>query len=259
MLLLLSKLLPLPFYPVGLAIILGLVALVLIGRRMRRAAFVFCAVAVGVLLLFSLPITAHLLTRGLEGRYDPQRTYPRSSAIVLLGGAGVPALPPRLYPETGPFADRIMHAARLYHQDLAPILIVTGGKITFVSDFEGCEAENNAFLLRELMGVDSADIVIEGRTRNTREDALAVVNALSGRDVPYEIILVTSAVHMPRSVALMKKVGLTVHPAPCDFSAEKHFQWRILNLLPRASALYGSTVALHEYYGLLAYRLLGWI
>ncbi|MBD3243924.1 MAG: YdcF family protein [Chitinivibrionales bacterium] len=255
----LSKLLPIPLYPVGMAIILGIATVVLTAMHRYRAALVTASVATTVLFVFSLPATAYLLIRPLERRYPPPGTHPRASAIVLLGGGGTAPSPPRRYPETSIFGDRLIHAARLYKQGHAPHVICTGGLFPLLHDSPFTEAANNAHLLVNELGVDSGAIVLADQSRNTREDVLGVVEALRRLDMPYKVILVTSAMHMERAMRLMEKQGIAAHPAPTDFHVDAVFQWKLFDFLPRADALAESALALHEYYGLVAYRILGWI
>lgn len=260
MLTIISKLLAIPFYPAGLSLVLlsaGLVGVVLKRRRLS----IWCVSAgIGVLLVFSCPLTAYLLVRSLERRYDPPASFPPATAVVLLGGGGVSPSPPRRHPETNVWGDRLLHAARLYRQGCAHYVIVTGGTLPFVYEGGWTDARNYATLLTELWDIDTVSRVLKAdRSQTTHEDALEVVRVIGELQMPYDIILVTSAMHMHRSVRLMEKQGLTVYPAPTDYHVDAAFQWKLYNLLPNAMALYECQLALHEYYGLIAYRILGWI
>jgi len=83
-----------------------------------------------------------------------------------------------------------------------------------------------------------------------------------------KIILVTSALHMPRSLALFEKQGLQVIPAPVDFTITER-NWEnafkpgldefLIYLLPNASSLGLTTNALKEMIGMLIYDLRGWL
>ena len=73
------------------------------------------------------------------------------------------------------------------------------------------------------------------------------------------VLLVTSALHMPRSVATFRTVGIEVTPAPTDFKVVRDPGGsRAKRWLPNAEALHESTLAIHEYVGQLAYWLRGW-
>jgi uncharacterized SAM-binding protein YcdF (DUF218 family) len=260
MLTIISKLLAIPCYPVGMCVTLGVAAIIALALKRRRLGLVLVCTATGVLFLFSQPLVAHLLVRGLESQYESAELPHRAAAIVLLGGSGVAPSPPRRHPETNIWGDRLMHTARLFRQKSAPFIICTGGTLPFLHETSWADADNAATLLGELWGIDTAASVIRVRdSQTTREDALGVVKAIGELGLRYEIILVTSAMHMPRSVLLMQKQGLIVHPSPTDFHTDAEFQWKFFNLLPSGEALYDTRLALHEYYGLIAYKLLGWI
>jgi len=254
-----SKFAPMPFYPVGLCVALLIAAIVCIARQRRRAAIVLVALAAGGLWLSSMPAISFLLLGPLERRHYPVERYPRVSAVVLLGGASVPGNAPRAHPETNQFGDRLMHAVRVFRTGCAPYLICTGGKLEFLGTFEGSDAGNSARLLRELFGVDSSRILLGNRSRNTREDAQEVVRLLGERGERYHVILVTSAFHMDRTSKVFRRAGIEVLEAPTDYAEDSAWQWHLVSFLPSAEALNRVSLALHEYYGILAYRMLGWI
>ncbi len=258
-LLFLSKLAPLLFYPLGLSITLTVIGLILLrfGRKKFSAGVIIGAV--GLLFLSSLPVVDHVIVRSLEHPYDQATPVPPCSSIVLLCGAEVPELPPRSYPELNYAGDRLVHAARLYRQNKAPRVIVTGGKLPFITDFQGSAAHQAAYLLSHSLGVDSDAIIVEPQARNTYQHAGLVAGILDSLNLPLEIILVTSASHMTRSVGVFENAGFRVVPAPADFNAHERFQWGLLKFLPSAAALHRTTMAFHEYYGMVAYRILGWI
>ena len=64
-----------------------------------------------------------------------------------------------------------------------------------------------------LLGVKPQDIRLETDSRDTADEA-EIIAKMIGRE---KFILVTSAAHMPRSMALFRKRGLQPIPAPADF------------------------------------------
>lgn len=255
----LSKILVLPFYPLGLSIALILTSIVFILLHKRTFALASLTLSVLVLLAFSLPAVSHFLVRMLEKQYSPSVEYPRVDAIVLLGGSEVPKMPPRVYDETNQHGDRIMHAARLFKKGCASRIIVTGGKNSFIYNFPGSESDVSYRLLTELFGIDSAMIIRESRARNTHDNGTYVKEIMDTMKLKPNILLVTSAIHMPRSVAIFKKLGFTVHAAPTDYKEDAIFQVRFMGFVPNADALFKSTQVIHELYGMAAYRVLGWM
>ena len=64
---------------------------------------------------------------------------------------------------------------------------------------------------------------------------------------------------MPRAAAAFRHTGLTVIPIPADYLTSPNNETPLLlHLLPTASALNNSGIAIKEHLGLLAYRLRGW-
>lgn len=185
--------------------------------------------------------------------------YPNASAIVLLGGAGVPDLPPRAYPELNEAADRLVNAVRLYKKGYAPRIILTGGKtITLLQDHMR-EADNNAYFLKEFFGIDNAALILERESVNTYEDGLFTERIFEQNHWKKHILLVTSACHMPRAVMIFKKLGFEVYPAPADYNSYARLYNNIYDFFPTAAALKSSTTAIHEWYGIIGYKLWGWL
>lgn len=154
--------------------------------------------------------------------------------------------------------DRIIHGARLYKKGVCRRVITTGGWVDPALKSKLPEGLHNALLLMEL-GVDSSDILIDKKAKNTHEHGPYIAQILDSLGLPRKIVLVTSAYHMIRSEAVFKKHGFTVYPAPTDFQKFELRRTFIFNLFPNSGSLDLSSRALHEYYGILGYKLLGWI
>lgn len=257
----LSKLLPLFVFPLGLIALLLVLALV--WRRARRLAI---ALALIILWVGSSRYVAYALVRSLETRYPPPAAMPQADAIVVLGGGTRGSDPPRPMTEVNEAGDRLLYGAKLYHDGAAEVILVTGGSIEWLTP-EGVGPEaNDMSAIMNLLGVPREAVWLEARSRNTYENALYSREMLdeAGMNV---IILVTSAMHMPRSVPLFEAQGLRVIPAPTDFlvsDAEWRHLWRggptvtIINLMPNVEYLTYTTRVLKEYIGLLVYGLRGW-
>ncbi|EDX86285.1 conserved hypothetical protein [Synechococcus sp. PCC 7335] len=259
----LSKLLPLFVYPVGLSSLLMMLGLVWLWRHPRRASGAI-ALALFILFFSSNPIVSNKLLSSLEWRYFPPDPVPTADAIVVLGGATVPAIAPRPWVEVSEAGDRILYAARLYNQGRAPKLILSGGRVQWRGGSDESEADDmKAFAMA--MNVPEADIILEETSLNTRQNAVNVKKILAAQSID-SVLLVTSAVHMPRSVAIFQKLDIDVIPAPTDYlvttpsdeSGEITIEGRILSLLPRAEATGRFTRAMKEYVGFVIYRLRGW-
>lgn len=257
----LSKLLPLFVYPVGLSCLLMALGLVWIWKHPKRATW---AIALSLFILFftSNPLVSDKLVSTLEWQYFPPDPVPTADAIVVLGGATAPQMVPRPWVEVLESGDRILYGARLYNQGKAPKLILSGGRITWRGGSGASEADDmKEFALA--MGVPESAIVLEGTSLNTRQNAVNLKPILD-RQSAESVLLVTSAIHMPRSVAIFSKLGINVIPAPTDYLVPTETQintleGRILALLPEAKSTAHFTQALKEYVGFVIYRLRGWV
>jgi uncharacterized SAM-binding protein YcdF (DUF218 family) len=257
MLLVLSKVIPAFLFPAGLVIVLCLLTAWLAFRKGARAAGFVALGAAVVLYAAASPLVSNGLMRGLERHYPPVAESPDAAAIVLLGGGMALMVDPRIYPETNAAGDRIIHAARLWQQGHAPLVVTTGGYIKFAVEVPGSEAELYARLLTELFGLPENATVRMGRSLTTHDDAVLTAELFDSLGIEKEILLVTSASHMPRAVGLFRKQGFIVHPAPTDYRGNLHSPFKAFSLLPSGHALSETTTALHEYLGLWAYRMLG--
>ncbi|KAA6185148.1 YdcF family protein [Thiohalocapsa marina] len=252
----LDKLITQLAYPLGLSLALCCLALLLLGLRRRRLAAASLLVAVGWLGVWSLPVVSDALRWSLEGRFEarPVAALPAADAVVVLGG-GMRAPPPgRPYPDLGAGADRAWQAARLFHAGKADIVILSGGRFAWQGE-RPSEAEAMRAFLRDL-GVPDTALRLEGRSRNTRENAVETARLLAASGLE-RVLLVTSALHMPRALASFRATGVEVIPAPTDFEVMPE-PAHPLRWLPDAAALADSTRALKEYLGLWVYRWRGW-
>lgn len=227
--------------------------------RWRRTSKVLVILAVSQLIVFASPMISERLMGGLEERArglesknkkaERLLSAERYAAIVLLGGATAPAQPPhRPHPDLGNAADRIWHAARLYREGLAPKIIVSGGRSPGLEKRKDIqtEAQSMAMLLTDL-GIPATALILEEEARSTRENASFTKNLVKNN----RVALVTSAFHMPRSVASFEKEGVNVDAYPTDFQIAPETKPLWARVLPTASALEESETALKEYLALL--------
>jgi uncharacterized SAM-binding protein YcdF (DUF218 family) len=271
---LLSKLLPLLLYPLGLGLLLQLLGLAAAsksseqGRRRRRQASLWLSgTGVGLIWLCAMPLSSRQLIWGLEDRAAAltPRQLPRADAVVVLGGGLRPALPPRQGVEVAEGGDRLLRGVQLVRRGLAPLLVTSGGRVSFTGHDPAPPEALWARDLAQELGLPADRIMINPGSRTTAEEARDI-GALGRRRGWTRVLLVTSAFHMPRSLAtFQQRSGLTVVPVACDYQLPDRAHYghptlgnTLKSLLPDAEALYLSTVALKEHLGLAIYRLRGW-
>jgi uncharacterized SAM-binding protein YcdF (DUF218 family) len=260
----LSKFLPLFIYPVGLSVIL--IALGLLFFRKPRTSRLFFSVAFLVIFLGGNRWVSYALARSLEWQTLPSESNPTAEAIVVLGGGTESALPPRTGVEVNSAGDRLIHAADLYHAGASPLLILSGGKIEWMESTDDTPASDMQKILLKLDVPDNA-MILQPKSLNTHDDAVYSAEILKNKGIK-RIILVTSAMHMPRSLALFRKQGVDVIPSPTDFTITEDGWNRtfnpnpetlLTNIIPNSSSLGLTTNVLKEYIGYVTYLFQGWL
>jgi uncharacterized SAM-binding protein YcdF (DUF218 family) len=262
MFLFLSKLLPLFVYPLGFACIMLILALFSVWKRPRWTAG-YITLALLALLIGGNGSVARHLTYSLERQYVPS-SLPNAEAIVVLGGSIRSQFPPRPWIDLTESSDRPVYAAQLYKQGKAPLVILSGGRIEWLGG--GPPESADMAKLVEALGVPASAILQDPSSLNTRENAVNVKKILEQRGIK-QVLLVTSAAHMPRSMQIFKKLGINAIAAPTDFLvteqevqlAQQTNEGRLIGLIPESDHLYRVTRALKEYIGSWIYQLRGWI
>jgi len=198
-----------------------------------------------------MPVVSNALRASVEAQFPPVEMgalSKKAQAIVVLGGGTQSAEVSGQMPDLNSGADRMWHAARLFHAGIAPIVVLTGGGNLNVSI--NSEAEDMRTFLSDL-GVPTEAMVLEGLSRNSRQNAQFTDDILRPQGIN-QIILITSALHMRRAVASFENQGFTVIPAATDYEARTRFDWT--GFLPDASALDGSARAIKEIVGRISGR-----
>lgn len=223
--------------PLGTALCLAGLAFVLVGRRHLRNGMALAALAFVWLWAWSTPVLSLWLRASIEDQFAQVAiaAVPKAQAIVVLGGAMSPPSGRSTEIDLHAAADRVWYAARLFHAGKAPLLLLSGG-----SDMSAAypEARAVAIFLVDL-GVPEQAMVLEEHSRTSRDNAAFSATLLKARGINH-ILLVTSALHMPRALALFSRQGLQVIPAATDFEGIQAPPPGALAWLPDALALDGS-------------------
>jgi len=256
--LLLSKLLPVLLYPVGLTLSLALISGLCSLLSFRRLALSSLGAATAVLWVCSTPVFANWAIASLERQY-PARTMaetPKADVAIVLGGAVGEPLPPRVEAHLSGASARILHAARLYRTGKVKRILISAGNVPWAQ-----ATKPEAELIKELLvewGVASEAIEIATGSRNTFENALEIEHMWRA-GVFKSALLVTSATHMPRAMAVFRRAGLPVVASTTDVIVVDGDQANPFKWLPDASALSMTTAAAKEWMGYLAYKVRGYL
>lgn len=228
----------------------GLLRLVRRAPRLRKGLVIFAGCYV---LLFAFGPTANLLLYPLETAHSRPVPQPaKVGAVIMMGGVvSRPEKGEGRY-EMAASADRFVEALRLANRYPSAVLVITGGSSAILSSHFR-EADVLGDLSKQL-GLPQRRLRIDRDSRNTYENAVYTGRLLKGITGPY--ILVTSASHMPRSVACFRQQGMDVIPWPVDFhrTGSGPGSW-----VPKPETLIRTNIAMHEYAGWAAYWFAGYI
>jgi len=252
----LSKLLGFFALPSNVLISIGIAGIGLLFTRWTRLASWLVVTSVVLIAIAGLSPLGNTLLLPLEQRFPPwDASHGAPDGIIVLGGAITPDVSDaRGAVALNEAAERVTAAVELARRYPNARIISSGGSNAL---FPGDEAVEAAIAVREFeaLGIPHDRISAEEQSRNTIENA--VFSRLIAQPKPGERwLLVTSAFHMPRAIAAFRAAGFPVEAYPVD--------WRTRGPLDAfrpfgsvAEGLGRTDTAVHEWIGLLAYRLSG--
>ena len=239
--------------PFGMVSALFAIGLYFLFTKKNNLSKVFLGLAFGVMTLYSYPPFANYLVENLENKY-PKYDYTAQVKYIHVLGSGHNVDPEQ------PLSSQISGAG--IKRNVEGILIhkkIENSTIIFTG-YKGRTDTPNAVMnasFAKALGVNEENLIVSGLPKDTKEEAVFVKSILG--DAPF--ILVTSATHMPRAMMLFESLGLNPIPAPTDFY-KKSFDATALKsyfVAPRVDSFYLSTVAMHEYIGILWDKVRGWL
>jgi uncharacterized SAM-binding protein YcdF (DUF218 family) len=250
----LKKLLAQLFFPMPVSLGICFLGLLLLWfTTKQRTGKIVVSVGLLVLTLMSYPVISDRLLGPLESKYHPyeiknstenapaRSRYPVRFIVVLAGGhTSDPKLPAAS--QLGPSSlVRLIEGIRIYRKHPGSKLVLSGGAV-----FDPVPNSQVMARVAREVGVDGTDIILESTSRDTKDEARAI-RPIVGND-PF--ILVTSASHMPRSVAMFKRLGMNPVPAPTGHRVKENQGSGPGSFFPNAGNLRKSEAAFYEYLGL---------
>lgn len=234
--------------PVSLGIeslLLGLVLLWL--TKWQRTGKTLSILGVVLLLAFSYSPIPDTLLRPLEYRYSTIREIGDLDGVewvVVLGGGHISdARLPANTQLSRATLTRLVEGIRIHRLLPNSRLLLSGG--SFFGKISNAEVMAEAALG---LGVDKSHIVLESLSKDTKDEAMLVGKMVVGE----RFVLVTSAAHMHRSMALFEKLGMKPIPAPTDYLAKKDDgSFTPGMFFPSANHLQKAESAFHEYLGMV--------
>lgn len=186
--------------------------------------------------------------------YDLMKTH--YDGAIVLGGIGDVDLRLKKINFSGS-ADRLFQTLQLYKTGRIDKIIYTGGSgsIEFPEKREGIYVQK---YLRQIQIPDSV-VIMESESRNTYENAVFTKKIIGDSIATKKLLLVTSAYHMPRALAVFKKAGYTNLTPYCTNRVSGIRRYTFDHLfIPNVDAASGLQLLIHEWVGFIMYKIKGY-
>ena len=231
-----------------------LVGVALNWTRWLRAGRIVSTVAAAAIGLFAFTPIANLLARPLEDRFPQPHLTDAPTGIVVLGGAMDEAISQqRGQSSLNEAVERMTEAVALTRRFPEARLVFSGGSGRLHA--AGTTEADVARALWLSLGVPADSMTFESRSRDTYENAV-FTKALIQPKPGERWLLVTSAMHMPRSVGIFRKIDFSVIPYPVDYQTGG-VPADFYGVRQAAHSFYVLEAASHEWIGLATYYLTG--
>jgi len=218
-------------------------------RWLAAAAILYALTSVHVIVrVLSAPLLVGL------GPFVPTPGQPPAAIVVLGGGVNtVSGRAAKIAPLTRQTAARVLEGARVYRATDAPWVISSGGPGPDPDWIPEAEPMRDALVA---LGVPASRILIETRSATTHDQSVLLEPML--RSLHAEtFVLVTSDIHMRRSLGAFRARGL--QPVPAIARDPYDTLPPVLKLAPTYYGLESGSGMVHEYVGLAYYFARGWI
>ncbi len=246
----LSKILYFLLIPLVWILIL-LIWMMLTKSKTRKKKLLIAVVVISILFSNNFIYTRLVLAwQPQQTTIEPGKVY---SAGILLGG--MVGFDINNKGHFGEGADRFIQTEKLYHQGLIKKILVTSGSGELLRP--GLKEAD--FLEQELIasGVKKEDIIIENNSRNTFENAIYSKKILDSLHIQGPYVLITSAMHMPRSEKIFTKAGMQFVTFPSDYHVTRMpFSFEDA-IVPKLKLLNDWAYFLKEFIGLKVYQVTG--
>lgn len=234
--------------PLLFILILFMIGVSNIRDRKYRSGFLLFIIG-GITYLFSCEFFADPIILNLEKKYPlvSEENIEKGEIYVLLcGGIATDTVEGNVPLPNA--AVRIMKTAELYNKSSKKIYI-SGG-----SPLQNRESESSVYK-KELVkiGIPENDIIIEEVSKNTKENS-DYIKWMMSKEGYKSALLITSALHMPRSMEVFKDDNIEFYPVPCNFLAHTEKQ-NNLAYVPQFKVLKDLYAAFWEYIGMAYYKI----
>ncbi len=219
--------------------------------KLRKILFI---AALAVLLIFTNPLLLNFTLKKWEPKpvaIDNMQVY---DIGIVLGGFSH-YLPSYNNIELTDAGDRLWQTVSLYQQGKIRKILISGGS-TWDRGKPEADAVRDVLLS---MGIPGDDVLAESGSWNTYENARNSADLIATTQPGASCLLITSALHMPRSLACFRKAGLNPDAFPAEHMARHDRVFWPEWLLPKSDGLSQWNRIINEWMGILAYKMQGYI
>jgi uncharacterized SAM-binding protein YcdF (DUF218 family) len=235
-------------HPLCIGSVVAIILIACLVRQVGDSKLIACGLA--LVCLGVAVLSTSFLPRWMSVKLEDQYTRvtevdPNIHWVVVLGGgvSGIKAMPASDALSSASLR-RFLEGLRVYRQLPEAKMILSGGSRRGMQYADSVRFNEMA----DMFDVPESDRVLERDSINTADEARLMKPWL--QDEPF--YLVTSATHMPRSMALFEHQGLHPVAAPCDYTGLQYEKKNLLEkCLPSTNNLENFNAAWHEYLGLL--------
>lgn len=248
-----SKLLVFLINPLFWIIILFFAGLILKKKKLKNWLFVF---SLSLLIIFSNLYFFNQVARYWETDLSLLNNSPQTRTAIILGGMARQDVKSRriIFSKS---SDRLFQALTLLKNAKISQMVISGGP----DDPENIRTSEAVFLKEYLLelGFSENEILVEGKSRNTFENALYCKELFDRKNISKDVVLITSGFHMFRAKNCFEKQGFQVTPFVTDpLSTYRPFEYPDL-FVPRPEVLYYWNLLFKEWVGVIAYKLNNYI
>jgi uncharacterized SAM-binding protein YcdF (DUF218 family) len=252
---LLKKIIAPLFFPLSLCLEILLVGVLLLWfTRKQKTGKIIVSMGVVALIALSYGAASETLLRPLEYKYPPMTDVSSvldiEWVVVLSGGSSSDAHLPITGQLSRASLVRLVEGIRIHRKLPESKLILSGG-----GAFNTVAEAKTMADVAVILGIDSQDLILESESKDTKDQARLIHKIV--RDNRF--VLVTSASHMPRSMALFEKRGMRPIPAPIGHRIKERQKIIPAMFFPSADKIKKMERAFYEYLGLVWARLRGQI
>jgi len=236
------------------------IALIFLIKKQRKLFFLFLIFACGFYFI-STDLSIKLLVLPYEYQFSEtelQNIQGEQTVIVVFSGGVIRGVQSggEIYDQIGPHSMMRLYRAFQIYKKTGSEIIIAGGN---VYDQEGKSISKVMGTVLESWGVPSKMIRLEEKSKTTWENAVYSLELIE--QTVKNIILVTSALHMPRSYHTFRKVidekgrtDISLIPYPGDYRVE-NVPMSLASFLPSSGCLDTFSDAFHEWLGNIFYLL----